>query len=66
MLSRGERPAHETLHAVLAVDREAVVAAVDLADQNARPVAELQVGEGGLHHQVADRKPERRAGGSRA
>ena len=56
----GEGPAHEALHLVVAVDREAVVAAIDLADQNARPVAEFQVGEGGLDHQVTDREPERR------
>ena len=66
LVPRGEGPTHEALHLVLAVEREAVMPAVDLADQDARPVAEFQIGEGRLDHEVADREPERRAGTSRA
>jgi hypothetical protein len=56
---RGQGPAQEALNLVVAVDREAVVLAIDLAGEDARPVAEPQLGEGGLGHQVAHRQTER-------
>src|SRR5262245_60192224 len=55
----GERPTNEALDLLLLVDREVVVPTIDLADQNARPIAEAQVGESGLDHQMAHRQSER-------
>src|SRR5262245_37520778 len=59
---RGQRPAEKSLNLILFVDHEAVVLAVDLTDEDARPVAETQVGEGWLGHQVAHGKPKRHVG----
>src|SRR5262245_25947001 len=55
---RGHGPAHESLDLVLAVDREAVMFPIDLADQDARPIAEAQLGEGWLRHQVVHRQAQ--------
>src|SRR5262245_38858069 len=56
---RCQRPAQKSLNLVLAVDNEGVVLAIDLADEDARPVAEAQIGEGRLGHQVVHGEPER-------
>ena len=55
---RGQGPAHESLDLVVAVDREAVMFAIDLADQDARPIAEAPIGEGRLRHQVVHSEPK--------
>jgi hypothetical protein len=55
---RGQGPAHESLDLVLAIDREAVMLPIDLADQDARPIAEAQLGEGRLCHQVVRRQAQ--------
>src|SRR5262245_24505318 len=59
LLLRGQGPAQEAVNLVVAVDREAVGLAIDLAGENARPVAEPQLGEGWLGHQAAHRQTER-------
>src|SRR5262245_16421547 len=55
---RGQGPAHESLDVVLAIDREAEMLAIDLADQDARPIPEAQLGEGRLCHQVVRRQAQ--------
>src|SRR6476646_8516607 len=45
---RGHGPAHESLNLILAVDREVIVLAIDLAGEDARPVAEPQLAKAGL------------------
>src|SRR3954463_16228148 len=45
---RGHGPSHETLNLVPAVDREVIMFAIDLAGEDARPVAEPQIGKAGL------------------
>src|SRR5262245_31398065 len=59
---RGQRPAEKSLNLIFVVNHEGVVLAIDLTDENARPVAETQVGEGRLGHQVAHGKPESHIG----
>src|SRR4051812_15155183 len=56
---RGHGPAHESLNLILAVDREVIVLAIDLAGEDARPVAEPQIGKGWLGHQVAHGQTQR-------
>jgi hypothetical protein len=38
------------------------VPAIDLADENARPIAEAQLGKSRLDHQVVDRQSKRQIG----
>ncbi len=59
VLFASQRPAHEALHLVRFVDDETIVLAIDLSDQDARPVAEAKLGEGVLRHQMADGQAER-------
>ena len=56
---RGHGPAHESLNLILAVDREVVVFAIDLAGEDARPVAKPQICKGWLGHQVVHCQTER-------
>ena len=56
--ARDKPPADEALNPLIAVDREDVMTAIDLTNQNTRPLAERQRRKCGLAHQMVDGKPQ--------
>src|SRR5262245_48692462 len=62
LVLRGHRPAQKSLNLVRAVQREVIMLAVDLADEDTRPVAEALAGEGRFRHQMAHGESEREVG----
>lgn len=58
LVSCHEAPARKSVHVLSGIDHEAVMATVDLAGKDARPVAELEIGEGRFCHQMRDGKSQ--------
>ncbi|KAI1690579.1 hypothetical protein Ddc_24849 [Ditylenchus destructor] len=56
----GQGPSQEADDAILSIDHEVVVPAIDLPDQDTAPAAHRELRERGLGHQVADSEAEGR------